>query len=70
VTSLFDAWRDGGPARRTMRQDTICFASADELEELAASAGMTVDTLAGDYEMGHFDADSERLVMVCRSVVR
>jgi hypothetical protein len=25
-----------------------------------------VETIAGDYEMGHFAADSERVVMVCR----
>lgn len=66
VTSFFDEWRDGEGATRIMRRDTITFVSADELERYAADAGLEMETIAGDYEMGHFAADSERVVMVCR----
>jgi SAM-dependent methyltransferase len=66
VTSLLDEWRDGGRPTRTMRRDTITFVSAEELKRYAADAGLQVETIAGDYEMGHFAADSERVVMVCR----
>ena len=66
VTSLFDEWRDGEGATRTMRRDTISFVSADELERYAADAGLEMETIAGDYEMGHFATDSDRVVMVCR----
>jgi len=66
VTSFFDAWHDGEPTRRTLRIDRISFISADELVSLAESAGLQVDQLSGDYEMGDFAAESNRVVMVCR----
>ena len=28
-----------------------------------------VETIGGDYEMGHFDGDSDRVVMVCRTAI-
>jgi SAM-dependent methyltransferase len=70
VTSFFDEWRDGRLALSTMRSDTSTFVSADELERFASDAGLIVDTVAGDYEMGHFATDSERVVMVCRAPKR
>jgi hypothetical protein len=66
VTSFFDAWHDGEGPRRTMRHDTVSFISAAELGSLAEAAGLRVDQVAGDYEMGDFAADSDRVVMVCR----
>jgi SAM-dependent methyltransferase len=68
VTSFFDEWRDGEASRRTMREDTITFLSADELQRLAEDAELEVETIGGDYEMGHFATGSERVVMVCRAV--
>jgi len=65
VTSFFDAWREGQAARRTLRTDRITFMSSDELVALAEAAGLHVDQLSGDYEMGDFAADSNRVVMVC-----
>jgi SAM-dependent methyltransferase len=67
ITSLFDAWREGETPRRTSREDRITFVSVDELSVYATDAGLQVDTIAGDYEMGHFAPVSERVVMVCRS---
>jgi len=66
VTSFFDAWRDGAAPRRVMRQDTISFISPYELVAFAEAAGLVVETFAGDYEMGQFAGDSDRVVMVCR----
>ena len=66
ITSFFDAWRDTEAPRRTMRTDRISFMSADELVSLAESAGLKVDQVSGEYEMGDFAADSDRVVMVCR----
>ena len=48
-----------------MREDTITFVAKEELERFATDAGLDVNTVAGDYEMGHFGMDSDRLVMVC-----
>jgi SAM-dependent methyltransferase len=70
VTSIFDEWLDGETPTRTVRADTISFTSADELQAFARAAGLEIDTLAGDYEMGHFGGDSERVVMVCRAANR
>lgn len=66
LTTMFDAWTDDAATTRTTREDTIRFLSADELLEMAISAGLKVETLAGDYGMTQFAADSDRLVMVCR----
>jgi len=67
ITSFFDEWRDARPTTTTMRRDTSTFVSVDEVERYAKDAGLVVDTIAGDYEMGHFAAQSERVVMVCQS---
>jgi SAM-dependent methyltransferase len=64
VTSFFDEWRATNSPTRTIRQDTVTLVSVDELEQYARDAGLIVDTIGGDYEMGHFAPDSERVVMV------
>jgi len=70
VTSFFDTWREGASPTRTTRQDTITFVTKDELERFATDAGLIVNTVSGDYEMGHFGIDSDRLVMVCNRQTR
>ena len=67
ITSLFDAWREGESPTRTSREDTITFLTVDELVRSAEDAGLVVETIAGDYGMGHFAGDSDRVVMVCRA---
>ncbi len=67
VTSFFDAWRDDEAPTRTARHDTISFVAADELRDFGRQSGLIVDTIAGDYEMGHFAAGSERVVMVFKN---
>jgi SAM-dependent methyltransferase len=67
VTSFFDAWReDAGGTRRTMRGDQVAFIGASELVGLAESAGLVVETLAGDYSLTPFSGTSERIVMIGR----
>jgi SAM-dependent methyltransferase len=70
ITTFFDEWRGGKIAATTMRRDTSSFLAKDEIERYAQGAGLIVDTIAGDYEMGQFAADSERVVMVCRAPQR
>ena len=65
ISSFFDTWRDGEATTRVLRTDTISLIGAQELVALATAAGLVTDTLAGDYEMGQFGPDSERLVLVC-----
>jgi SAM-dependent methyltransferase len=70
VTTFFDAWRDSESPTRTAREDTITFVTKEELERFATDARLIVNTVAGDYEMGHFGIDSDRLVMVCNRQTR
>jgi SAM-dependent methyltransferase len=67
VTSLFEASHPGEAPTRITHEDTISFVSADELRAFAMDAGLIVDRIGGDYEMGQFANDSERVVMVIRA---
>ncbi len=40
--------------------------SPDELEGFAEAAGLSVETMAGDYELGELAAGAERAIMVAR----
>ena len=64
VTSFYDAWQGSGQVRRTVRDDPICFIGYHELLDLWRRAGLSPDTLAGEYEMTPFSSSAERLVMV------
>lgn len=69
LTQLFDAWPpEGGRLRRTSRTDTLRLVGADELVAMAAAAGLRVEQLAGDHQMGDFGPGAERTVLVARLV--
>lgn len=67
VHTFYDAWQEGKPVRRVSRTDEVHFIGHSELISMAEAAGLEAETLAGDYAMAPFAADSERLVMVGRS---
>lgn len=65
LTQLFDAWPlHGGALRRVARTDTLRLIGADELVAMASAAGLAVDRLAGDHQMGDFGPGAERTVLV------
>lgn len=66
LTSIFDEGVPGEPARRWVRTDRLRIVAADELVEFAEAAGLEVETLAGDLELGPLRPDSERAVLVAR----
>ncbi len=69
LTQLFDAWPPhGGTLRRVARTDTLRLISADELVAMASAAGLAVERLAGDHQMGDFGPGAERTVLVARLV--
>ena len=69
LTQLFDAWPPaGGALRRVSRVDALHLLGADELAAMAASAGLAVERLAGDHQMGDFGPGAERTVLVARLV--
>jgi SAM-dependent methyltransferase len=67
VITTFDVGRDDAPSRRVTRQDRICFIAANELIALATAAGLTPETIAGDYDMTRLSDRSERIVLVARA---
>lgn len=69
LTQSFDAWPPrGGPLRRVSRTDPLRLVGTDELVAMAAAAGLAVERLAGDHQMGEFGPGAERTVLMARLV--
>lgn len=66
LTTIFEEGRQGDPPVRWLRVDRLRLVSPDELAAFAEMAGLEVETLAGDYELGPLHAAAERVVMVAR----
>jgi SAM-dependent methyltransferase len=66
LTTIFEEGRPGEPPLRWVRVDRLRLVTPDELVGFAESAGLVVETLAGDYELGPLDGTSERVVLVAR----
>jgi SAM-dependent methyltransferase len=64
LTTIFEEGLPGEPAVRWVRSDRLRLVSPDELVAFAEAAGLVVETLAGDYELGDLAYGSERVVMV------
>ena len=64
LTTLFEASQQGGPPRRWVRRDRMRLVSADELRGWAEEAGLTVEVMAGGYDLGAFGPGSERAVLI------
>jgi SAM-dependent methyltransferase len=66
LTTIFE---EGGPGEapvRWVRVDRLRLVTPDELGAFAEAAGLVVETLAGDYELGELSPGAERVVMVAR----
>ncbi len=66
LTTIFEQGRPGDPVLRWVRADRLRLVTPDELVVLAEGAGLTVETLAGDYELGDLVPGSERVVLIAR----
>ncbi len=66
LTSVYDEGLPGESVVRWIRRDLLQLVSVAELVELAASAGLEVETLAGDYGLEPFGRGSERAILVAR----
>ncbi len=64
LTTLFEASRQGGPPRRWVRRDRMRLVSADELGAWAEEAGLTIELIAGGYDLGALGPGSERAVLI------
>jgi len=64
LTTIFEEGGQGGPTRRWVRRDRLRLVSADDLREFAERAGLTVEILAGGYDLGPHGPGSERAILV------
>ena len=66
LTTIFEVGAPGEAAVRWVRVDRLRLVGPDELVALAEAAGLVVETLAGDYDLGPLGPGAERVVMVAR----
>lgn len=64
LTTLFDEGRPGGPIARWTRKDRLRLLDGADLRTFVEDAGLEVEAVAGDPDMGPLDADAERVVIV------
>jgi SAM-dependent methyltransferase len=64
LTSIFEEGAQGGPVRRWVRRDALRLVSAGELRDFAEDAGLTVETVAGGYDLGPIGPGSDRVILV------
>jgi SAM-dependent methyltransferase len=66
LTTVFDEAEPGGTPRRWTRSDALRLITADELRAFAEDAGLVIEQLAGDHDLGAFSPGSERAVLIAR----
>jgi SAM-dependent methyltransferase len=66
LTTIFEEGAPGGAPIRWTRVDALRLITVDELASFARVAGLEVEQLAGDHELGPLAPDSDRVVLVAR----
>jgi hypothetical protein len=67
VTQVFDATpAAGGPVHRSVRSDRLRIPTAGELRLMALAAGLEVEAIVGDPELGPADAGAPRAILIAR----
>ena len=65
LTTIFDAWPpEGGAPNRGSRTDRLRLVGAAELQRMAETAGLRVETMGGDHELTPLGPGAERAVLV------
>ena len=64
LTTIFEEGGQGGPTRRWIRRDRLRLVTVEELRGYAEDAGLTIEMIAGDYEMGLLGPGSERAILL------
>jgi SAM-dependent methyltransferase len=67
LTTIFEEGRQGEPPVRWVRVDRLRLVTPEELAGFADAAGLEVETVAGDYDLGPLDGSADRVVMVARA---
>ncbi len=66
LTTIFEEGHPGQSPVRWVRSDRLRLVSPDELVAFAGAAGLAVETLAGDYDLGALGPGAGRVVMIAR----
>jgi SAM-dependent methyltransferase len=66
LTTIFEEGPQGSPPARWIREDRMRLVSPDELVSFAESAGLELETLAGDYDLEPIGPGAERVILVAR----
>jgi SAM-dependent methyltransferase len=66
LTTIFEEGSPGAAPARWTRADALRLVTVDELASFAAAAGLEVEQLAGDHELGPLGPGSDRVVIVAR----
>jgi SAM-dependent methyltransferase len=66
LTTIFEEGVPGGPTARWTRTDALRLITADELLSYAVDAGLEIEQLAGDHELGPLAPGSDRAILLAR----
>ncbi len=64
LTTIFEEGGQGGSSRRWVRRDRMRLISVEELRAHAEDAGLTVELIAGGYDLGLLGPGSERAILI------
>jgi fermentation-respiration switch protein FrsA (DUF1100 family) len=64
LTSIYESGSPGAATSRWIRRDHMRLVSADDLVDFVQSAGLSMQTLAGDYDLDAFGPGSERAIVI------
>ena len=64
LTAIFDEGHQGEPPRRWIRHDRLRLVGADELRAFAEDAGLTVEVMAGGYDLAPLGPGDDRAILV------
>jgi SAM-dependent methyltransferase len=64
LTSIYEVGAQGGAPMRWVRRDVLRLVGADELAAFAEDAGLTVELIAGGYDLAPLGPGSERAVLI------
>ncbi|HEX5827631.1 MAG TPA: class I SAM-dependent methyltransferase [Candidatus Limnocylindrales bacterium] len=66
LTTVFEAGLQGESPVRWVRVDSLRLVGPDELAAMAETAGLRVEAMAGDYELGPLELGAERVILLAR----
>jgi SAM-dependent methyltransferase len=64
LLAIYEEGAQGQPPARWLRQDLLRLVSADDLRDFARAAGLTVELVAGGYDLEPLAPGAERAVLV------